>query len=59
MSRPEQKPRTFRRLLALVVLVAIVAVAWWLWSGRAQDTTGGFRTGHGGVASGSLGRARQ
>jgi HlyD family secretion protein len=45
MSRPEQKPRTLRRLLALCVLVAIVATAWWLWSGRTQDTTGGFRTG--------------
>ncbi|MCX7034422.1 MAG: efflux RND transporter periplasmic adaptor subunit [Arenimonas sp.] len=45
MSRPEQKPRTFRRLLALVVLVAIGAGAWWLWPGRTQDTSGGFRTG--------------
>ena len=45
MSRPEQKPRTFRRLLALVVLVAVGAAAWWLWTGRTQDTTGGFRTG--------------
>ena len=45
MSRAEQKPRTFRRILALVVLVAVGAAAWWLWSGRTQDTSGGFRTG--------------
>ena len=45
MSRPEQKPRTLRRLLALVALAAIVAAGWWLWPGRAQDETGGFRTG--------------
>ncbi|MBW8367710.1 MAG: efflux RND transporter periplasmic adaptor subunit [Arenimonas sp.] len=31
--------------MALVVLVAAVAVGWWLWSGRTQDATGGFRTG--------------
>lgn len=45
MSRPEQKPRTLRRLLALAVLAGIVAVAWWLWSGRTQDASGGYRTG--------------
>ena len=45
MSRPEQKPRTFRRLLALVILVAVVAACWWLWSGRTQDASGGLRTG--------------
>ncbi len=45
MSRPEQKPRTLRRLLAVVVLAGIAAAAWWLWSGRTQDASAGFRTG--------------
>jgi HlyD family secretion protein len=45
MSRPAQKPRTFRRLMALVTLVAVVLAAWWLWPGRTQDAAGGFRTG--------------
>ena len=45
MSRPENKSKPFRRIAALVIVVAIAAGAWWLWSGRTPDASGGFRTG--------------
>ena len=45
MSRAENKSRPFRRLLAVAVLAAVAATAWWLWPGRTQDAAGGFRTG--------------
>jgi HlyD family secretion protein len=45
MSLPAQKPRTFRRSLALLLVVGLLAAAGWWWMGRGESGDTGFRTG--------------
>jgi HlyD family secretion protein len=45
MSLPAQKSRTFRRSLALLLVVGLLAAAGWWWMGRGESGDTGFRTG--------------
>ncbi|GAB2495552.1 efflux RND transporter periplasmic adaptor subunit [Arenimonas alkanexedens] len=45
MSSAKPNPRPIRRLIVIVAVLGLAALAWWAWSARAPEAGGGFRTG--------------